>query len=52
MLGGVKMQIGDRLFDDSIQTRLRNMTELLKKDGASLMRSNAQQAIDDAAPNP
>jgi len=52
MLGGVKMQIGDRLFDDSIQTKLRNMTELLKKDGATLMRSNAERAIDDATPNP
>jgi F-type H+-transporting ATPase subunit delta len=46
MLGGVKMQIGDRLFDDSIQTKLRNMTELLKKDGSALMRSRAHDAIE------
>lgn len=46
MLGGVKMQIGDRLFDDSIQTKLRNMAELLKKDGSSLMRSRAHDALE------
>lgn len=51
MLGGVKMQIGDRLFDDSIQTKLRNMTELLKKDGTALMRERARQAIDDESPS-
>lgn len=39
MIGGVKMQIGDRLFDDSIQTSLRNMTELIKDDGAAVIRT-------------
>ncbi len=39
MIGGVKMQIGDRLFDDSIQTSLRNMTELIKEDGAAAIRT-------------
>lgn len=39
MIGGVKMQIGDRLFDDSIQTSLRNMSELIKEDGAAAIRT-------------
>ncbi|MFG0292576.1 MAG: ATP synthase F1 subunit delta [Phycisphaerales bacterium JB065] len=39
MIGGVKMQIGDRLFDDSIQTSLRNMTELVKEDGSAVIRT-------------
>ncbi len=46
MIGGVKMQIGDRLFDDSIQTKIRNMTELLTKEGTALMRARADSAID------
>ena len=46
MIGGVKMQIGDRLFDDSIQTKVRNMTELLVRDGTTLMRSRADRAIE------
>ena len=46
MIGGVKMQIGDRLFDDSIQTKVRNMTELLVRDGTTLMRSRAERAIE------
>jgi F-type H+-transporting ATPase subunit delta len=47
MIGGVKMQIGDRLFDDSIQTKIRNMTELLVRDGQSLMRSRADRAYEE-----
>ena len=49
MLGGVKMQIGDRLFDDSLRTQIRNMSELFKNEGAALMRTRAENAIDDAA---
>lgn len=47
MLGGVKMQIGDRLYDDSLRTQVRNMTELFKTDGATRMRTHAQNAIQD-----
>lgn len=39
MIGGVRMQIGDRLFDDSIQTSLRNLNELIKEDGAAVIRT-------------
>ena len=46
MLGGVKIQIGDRLFDDSIKTKLRNMTELFERDGVALMRSRADNALE------
>lgn len=47
MIGGVKMQIGDRLFDNSIQTKIRNMSELLVRDGQSLIRARAGEAYDD-----
>lgn len=47
MLGGVKMQIGDRLFDDSLRTQIRNMSDLFKDHGAAMMRTNAGRAIDD-----
>lgn len=47
MLGGVKMQIGDRLFDDSLRTQIRNMADLFKDHGAAMMRTNADRAIDE-----
>lgn len=49
MIGGVKMQIGDRLFDDSIQTSLRNMNELIKEDGAAVIRTRiSSDFLDDS----
>ena len=52
MIGGVKMQIGDRLFDDSIQTSLRNMTEIIKDQGATNIRTESSDRfladVDDA----
>ncbi len=50
MLGGVRMQIGDRLFDDSIGAQLRRMSESLKKHGAARIRERAEAAFDDDAP--
>ncbi|MEM1165311.1 MAG: ATP synthase F1 subunit delta [Planctomycetota bacterium] len=41
MIGGVKMQIGDRLFDDSFRTMLRKMDELFRKEGAAIVRHRA-----------
>ena len=47
MLGGVKMQIGDRLYDDSLRTQIRNMSELFKNEGTTRMRTRADAAVDD-----
>ncbi len=47
MIGGVKMQVGDRLIDASIATRLRKMRDLMTGEGAALMRSRFDQAVED-----
>lgn len=47
MLGGVRMQVGDRMVDASIATQLRRMKEVLSKDGASRLREKFDQAFED-----
>jgi F-type H+-transporting ATPase subunit delta len=47
MIGGVKMQVGDRLIDASIATRLRKMRDLMAGDGAALMRARFDRAVED-----
>jgi len=47
MIGGVKMQIGDKLIDASFETRLRQMNELLKTEGTALIRERFDQAVED-----
>lgn len=47
MIGGVKMQVGDRLIDASIATRLRKMRDLMTGEGAALMRSRFDEAVED-----
>lgn len=47
MLGGVKIQIGDRLIDASLSTRLRRMRELLLSEGAGLMRERFERSFDE-----
>jgi F-type H+-transporting ATPase subunit delta len=49
MLGGIKMQIGDRLIDGSIASRLRQFRDRLTTEGMAEIRSRAQGMIDDAA---
>jgi len=49
MIGGVRLQIGDKLIDASIQTRLRKMRDLLTDEGAAKIRAAADQAIDDTS---
>ena len=49
MIGGIKMQIGDRLFDDSFGTMLRNMAELFRTEGAAIVKSRAGTMIDNDA---
>jgi F-type H+-transporting ATPase subunit delta len=46
MIGGLKLQIGDRLIDGSIATRLRQMRERLATDGSAEIRSRAERMID------
>jgi phosphoglycerate kinase len=45
MLGGVKLQVGDRLIDGSLLTQLRRMRDKLTRDGASTLRAHADRAI-------
>jgi F-type H+-transporting ATPase subunit delta len=48
MLGGVKIQIGDRLIDASLATQLRRFREQLRGEGAVELRSRMDRIIDDA----
>lgn len=47
MLGGIKFQIGDRLIDGSLATRLRRMRETLDQDGAAAVRAKAERIIEE-----
>ena len=49
MIGGIKMQIGDRLYDDSFRTMLRQMRELFKTEGASLIKAKGNDMIEGTA---
>lgn len=48
MIGGVRLQIGDKLIDASLQTRLRKMRDQLAEDGGSSLRAAADRTIDDS----
>ena len=45
MLGGVKLQVGDRLIDGSLLTQLRRMRDTLSREGAAALRAHADRAI-------
>jgi len=47
MIGGVMLQVGDKLIDASIATRLRKMRDLLTSEGASIIRSKFDQVFED-----
>lgn len=47
MIGGVKLQIGDKLIDASFETRLKRMNEQLKEQGGARMRERFDQAVDE-----
>ena len=49
MLGGIRMQIGDRLIDGSLSTRLRRLKDKLATDGAAELRTRFDQIIDDTS---
>ncbi len=46
MLGGVKLRIGDQLVDDSLASQLSRMRDQLTTEGASSLRSRADQVIE------
>jgi len=47
MLGGVKIQIGDRLIDGSLATQLRKMKDQLSTTGLGELRSRVDRVVDD-----
>ncbi|MEM1071268.1 MAG: ATP synthase F1 subunit delta [Planctomycetota bacterium] len=46
MLGGVKLQIGDRLIDASLATQLRRFHDQLTGEGSARLRAAADRAIE------
>ena len=46
MIGGVRMQIGDRLIDASVSSRLRKMRDRLATEGSARLRASIDSAID------
>lgn len=49
MIGGVRIQIGDKLIDGSLSTQLRKLRDQLATDGAAEIRTRAERMIDDAS---
>jgi F-type H+-transporting ATPase subunit delta len=48
MIGGIRLQIGDKLIDGSLSTRLRKLRDQLATDGAAEIRTRSERMIDDA----
>ncbi|MBL8763676.1 MAG: ATP synthase F1 subunit delta [Phycisphaerae bacterium] len=46
MIGGIKIQIGDRFIDASIASRLRKMRDRLANEGAATLRDRAGRILD------
>jgi F-type H+-transporting ATPase subunit delta len=46
MIGGIKVRVGDRLLDGSVQARLRQMNERLGREGQSELRSRLGRMLD------
>ncbi|MEO1584572.1 MAG: ATP synthase F1 subunit delta [Planctomycetota bacterium] len=46
MIGGVKMQIGDRLIDASVASRLRSFRDRLASEGSAALRATIDRAFD------
>ncbi len=47
MIGGIRMQVGDKLIDASISSQLRRMRERLVEDGAAKIRGRADRIIEE-----
>lgn len=48
MIGGIRLQIGDKLVDGSLSTRLRKLRDQLSVEGAAEVRARAERMIDDS----
>lgn len=46
MLGGIKLQVGDKLIDASLRTRLRKMREKIVDEGGTLMKTRFEQSFE------
>lgn len=51
LLGGVRMQVGDRLIDGSVATRLRRMRERFAENGGAALRERIERIIEDTSDN-
>lgn len=47
MIGGLKLRVGDQLFDASIETSLRRMRERLSSSGAATLKARTDRIIED-----
>ncbi|MFG0328599.1 MAG: ATP synthase F1 subunit delta [Phycisphaerales bacterium] len=47
MIGGLKLRIGDRLIDASVQSRLQNLRDALTKSGVESIRARISQLIEE-----
>lgn len=47
MIGGLKVQVGDKIMDASITTTLRRMCDRLVENGADAVRAKADRIIED-----
>ncbi len=47
MIGGLKLRAGDRLFDASLETRLRRMRERFGSSGRAIMKTRTDIIIED-----
>lgn len=47
MIGGLKVQIGDRLIDSSIATKLRRLRDQLSDSGGASIRATAERLMDE-----
>ena len=50
VLGGVRLQVGDRQIDGSLSTRLRRMRERFAESGSAELRARLNNIINDGAP--
>ncbi|MEO0630376.1 MAG: F0F1 ATP synthase subunit delta, partial [Planctomycetota bacterium] len=46
MIGGVRMQIGDRLIDASVAAQLRKVRDRLASEGSARLRASMDSAIE------
>ena len=47
MIGGLRLQVGDKLIDATVDTRLRRMKDLLIEDGGNVVRDRIRGMLDE-----